>query len=75
MDGLRKFVQVDNLQAVNVEGLRHGTKSVKVAKPQCTADFPEAVLGESAGELSFRAEEVGSRRACIDTTHVETERW
>ena len=36
---------------------------------------PEAVIREGAGELTLRAEEVGSLRTFIDTTHVELERW
>ena len=43
-------------------------------KPQITADFPDAVIGECAEDLILRAEEAGSRRI-IDTTHVEAERW
>ena len=39
MDGLRKFIEVDNREAVSVGGLRQGTKSVKVVKPRITADF------------------------------------
>ena len=45
MDGLRKFIEVDNREAVNVGGLRQGTNSVKVVKPRFTADLPEAVCG------------------------------
>ena len=37
--------------------------------------FPKAVTGEGAEELTFRAEEVCSRRTLIDTTHVEAMRW
>ena len=56
-------------------GLRQGTKSVQVVKPWITADFPEAVIGEGAEELTSRPEEAGSRRTFIDTTHEEAERW
>ena len=66
---------MDNSEAVNVGGLRQGTKSVKAVKPRFTADFPEAVIGEGTEELTLRAEEVGSSRSFIDTTHVEAERW
>ena len=75
VDGLRKFIEVDNREAVNVGGLRQGTKSVKVVKPRFTADIPEAVIREGAEELALRAEEVGLSRAFIDTAHVEAERW
>ena len=52
MDGLRNLIEL-------VGGLCQGTKSVKVVKPQFTADFPEAVIGEGGEELILRAEEVG----------------
>ena len=42
MDGLKKFVEVDNHEAVNAGGLRQGTKSVKVVKPQFTAGAMES---------------------------------
>ena len=35
---------------------------------------PEAVVRESADELTLRAEEVGSLRTFIDTKHIELER-
>ena len=50
MGGLRKFINVDNPEAVSVGGLRHGTKSVKLVRPQFTGDFPEAVTRECAEE-------------------------
>ena len=74
MDRLRKFTDVDNRDALDVGGLRHGTKSVKVVKPRFAADFSEAVIREGAEELNSRVEEVGSSRAFIDTTHVEAKR-
>ena len=55
MDGLRKFIEVDNQEAVNVGGLRLGTKSVQVVKNWFTADFPEAVIREGAEESTSRA--------------------
>ena len=36
MDGLRNFIEVDNHSAVDVGGLRRGTKSIEVRKPQFT---------------------------------------
>ena len=64
MDGLRKFSEVDNHEAVNVGGLRQGTKSVQVVKKGFTADFPEAVIREGAEELTFKG-----RRSGL-TTHL-----
>ena len=73
MDGLRNTIDVDNRSAV--DGLRRGTKSMQVKKPQFREVFPEAVIREGADELTLRAEEVGSRRTFIDTKHIELERW
>ena len=69
MDGLRNFIEVDNHSAVDVGGLRRGTKSIHAKKPQFSEAFPEAVIREGADELILMAEEVGSLRTFIDTAH------
>ena len=74
MDGLRRFIEADNRSAVDVGGLRRGTKSFHVKKPQVSEAFPGAVIREG-DELTLRAEEVGTQRAFIDTKHVELQRW
>ena len=74
MDGLRRFIEADNRSAVDVGGLRPGTKSFHVKKPQVSEAFPRAVIREG-DELTLRAEEVGTQRAFIDTKHVELQRW
>ena len=56
-------------------GLRRGTKSIQVKKPQFSEAFPEAVIRDGADELTLRAEEVGLLRTFVDTKHVELERW
>ena len=66
MDGLRIFIGVDNRSAVDVGGLRRGTKSIRV-KPQFRETSPEAVIGEGADELTLRAEEVGCEPSSIRT--------
>ena len=75
MDGLRSFSAVDNSSAVDVEGLRRGTRSIHVKKPQFSEAFPRAVTREGSDELTLRAEEVGMQRGFIDTKHIELERW
>ena len=65
--GLRSFIGVDNRSAVDVVGLRRGTQSVSVKKPQFGEEFPDAAIREGADELTLRAEEVGSLRSFIDT--------
>ena len=69
MDGLRKFIAVDNHEAVNVGGLCQGIKSVQVVQPMFTAAFSEAVIREEANEVTLRAHEEGVRRTFIDTTN------
>ena len=70
MDGLRSFIEADNHSAVDVGGLRRGTISVHVKKPQFSEVFPKAVIREGADELTLRA--VGSRRTFIDTKHIRS---
>ena len=61
--------------AVDVAGLRRGTKSLPVHKPQFSEAFPEETMREGADELTLRADEVGTQRAFINTEHIELERW
>ena len=75
MDGLKNFIGVDKRSAVEVRGLRRRTRSLRVRKPQFSVAFPEAAIREGADELTLRAEEVGSLRTFIDTTHIELGRW
>ena len=75
MDGPRSFIEVDNRSAGDVGGLRRGTRSIHVKKPQFSEAFRGAVIREGADELTLRAEEVGMQRAVIDTKHIEIERW
>ena len=46
MDGLRKFIAVDDHEAVKVGGWQDGTQSSKVVKPKFTAGFLRAVIRE-----------------------------
>ena len=52
MDGLGKFIAVDNHEAVKVRDLHRETRSKKVAKPKFTSDFPGTVIREGADELT-----------------------
>ena len=69
MDGLRKFIAEDNHEAVKVGYLHRETRSKKVVKLKFTADFPGAVIGEGADELTLRAHEEGVLRTFIDTSN------
>ena len=70
VDGLRKFILVDNQEAVTVGELDQNVESRKVVKPKFTTDFPEAVVREGADELTLRADEEGALRTFIVTTNV-----
>ena len=71
-DGLREFIKVDNERALDVGSLRQSTGTFKVRKPK----NPEGVLGcDSLDELTSRAEEVETSKACIDVNHIEPEKW
>ena len=74
MDGLRSFVKEDNHRAVDVGHLRQGTRPLPVQKPKYSEAFPEAAIREGADELTLRAEEVTTLKACINIDHIEFER-
>ena len=46
-DGLSRFIEADNHSAVDMGGLRRGTISINVKKPQFCEAFPEAVIREA----------------------------
>ena len=75
MDGLRRFIMVDNREAVKVGDSEKNMESRPVAKPKFTTDFPEALVQEGADELTLRPEEEGMLRTFIDTTEVGDSRW
>ena len=62
MDGLRKFIAVDNSAAGKIRDLEK-KQSKKVVKPKFTTDFPGAVVQKGADELTLRAHEEGAMRA------------
>ena len=58
MDRLTRFIEADIHSAVDVGGLRRGTISVNVKKPQFSEVFPQAVIRQGADEITLRAGEV-----------------
>ena len=75
MDGLRSFIDADNRSAADLGGLRRGTQSLHVKKPQFSEAFSGAVIREGADEPTLRVEDVGAQRAFIDTKYMELKRW
>ena len=51
MYGLRNLIDVDKHGAVDVGGLRRGTKSIQVKKPQVSEDFPRGGYQRRRREL------------------------
>ena len=60
---------------MDVGHLHHGTRWLKVQKPQFSEAFLEATIREVPDELPLKADEVGTQRAFINTEHIEFERW
>ena len=72
MDGLRRFIMVDNHEVVKVGELDKNMESMKVVKPNFTTDFSEAVIREGADELTLRAEEEGVLHTLLTPRMWET---
>ena len=66
MDGLRSFIQADNLSAVDVGHSRQGTNPLHVRKPKFSEACPEAAIREGADLLTLRADEVATLWALIN---------
>ena len=67
MDGLKKFIAVDNQASVKIGDLEKDMMSERVVKPKFRTDFPGAVVREGMDELTLRAHEEGAVRSFIDT--------
>ena len=65
MDGLRSFIEIDTHSAVDVGHLRRGIRPFCIQKPNFSEDYPEAGIREGADELTLRAEEVKTLKACM----------
>ena len=52
MDGLRRFITVDNHEAVKIGDLEKTQESRSVEKPKFTTDFPGALVREGADEYA-----------------------
>ena len=70
MDGLRSFFVMDNHSALDVGHLRKGLRPFQAQKPKFSGDSPEASR-EGADDLTLRAEEVNTLKACI----TKENRW
>ena len=68
---LRKFIEVDNQEAVKIGDLERHKEVLKVVRPKCNLMmFREAYIREEVDELTLRAGDAGMVCAFIDTTNV-----
>ena len=75
MEGLRNFFKVDNHCALDVGHLNEGIRSSELRRPKFEEGCPEASIREGPEELTLRAEEVRSQKACINVGHIAEDRW
>ena len=60
----------DNNSAVEVGHLRGGQQPFTVVRPKMSDDLSD-VLSEGAHDLTLRAKEVDTLKACISVNHIE----
>ena len=73
--GLINFFKVDNHCALDVDHLNEGIRSFEVRGPKFKRVYFEASIRKGPEELTLRAEEVGSQKACINVGHIAEYRW
>ena len=73
---LRRFITVDNREAVSICHWARLLVSLPVVEPKLDKeDFPETAVREGAEELTLRKGEERGLRTVIDTTNVGGSRW
>ena len=75
MEGLRNFIEVDNHSALDRGHLKEGARSIVVRRPKFEEGCPEVSIREGPEELTLTAEEVASKKACINADHIAEDRW
>ena len=65
-NGLRSFIVQDSYCAVEVRHLRNGQRPFRVKRPKICEDHYSEALRERADDLTSRAEEVDTLKACIN---------
>ena len=73
-NGLRSFNASDNYRAVEVGHLRRGQRPFKVVRPKMNGDRSEAQR-EGEDDLTLRAEEFDTLKACINVDHIDKNVW
>ena len=73
--GLREFIIIDNERALDVGYLNRGRGTFEVRKPNVPEGCLDVTVRESPDELTLRAEEVGTLKACVNVDHIEKKRF
>ena len=73
-NGLRSFIVWDNYSAVEVGHLRGGQRPFKAVRRKMAGDCSE-VLREGARDLTRRAEEFETLKACINVDQIYKKSW
>ena len=75
MEGLRRFIEVDNKRAVEVDLPTEGISAFWIKKPKFGAESPDAIVREGPEELTLRVEEVGTPKSCININRIAEYWW
>ena len=75
---LRRFIEVDSWEAVQIGDLERHTELLKVVRPNINKAFfflSNAYVREELDELTLRSGEAGMQRAFINTNNEEDNEW
>ena len=67
---LRSFIASDNCCAVEVGHPRRGQRPFKVIRAKISEDQKELLREGGADDLTLKAEEVDTQKACINVDHI-----
>ena len=70
MEELRRFIPMNNHEAVKLADLEKTLESLLVVKLQFTTEFLEPVVREGVDELTLRREREGMLRTFLDTANA-----
>ena len=73
-NGLGSFIASDTYSAAEVGHLRRRQRLFRVVRPKISGDSSE-VLREGADDLTLRAEEFDTQKACINVDHIDEKCW
>ena len=73
---LRRFVEVDDHEAVKIGDLERNLEAIKVVRPRLNkVILLNSIIRVAVGEKALRTGEEGMLRMCINTTSVVDDSW